>query len=75
MLRRHAIAVIGVLSVAVDISLAAIEIGAFNPQIFGKSKGNKPEVIDIYLQVIQHRQLFIYVYILSIVSCGCIGYI
>ena len=48
---RQAVAVIGVLSVAVNVSLAAIEIGAFNPQIFGKTKGNKPEVIDIYLQV------------------------
>ena len=48
---RQAIAVILVLSVAVNISLAEIEIGAFNTQIFGKSKASKPEVIDIYLEV------------------------
>ena len=48
---RQAIAVIGVLSVTINISLAAIEIGAFNPQIFGKSKASKPEVVDIFLEV------------------------
>ena len=48
---RQTIAVIGVLSVAVNISLAAIEIGAFNPQIFGKTKASKPEVVEILLEV------------------------
>ena len=48
---RQAIAVIGVLSVAINISLAAIEIGAFNTQIYGKSKASKPEIVEIFLEV------------------------
>lgn len=48
---RPAIAVIGVLSVAVNFSLAAIEIGAFNAQVYGKTKASKPEIVDIFLEV------------------------
>ena len=48
---RQAIAVIGVLSVAINISLAAIEIGAFNTQIYGKSKASKPEIVEMFLEV------------------------
>ena len=48
---RQAIAVIAVLSVTVNISLADIEVGAFNIQIFGKSKAAKPQVVDILLEV------------------------
>lgn len=38
--------------VAVNVSLAAIEICAFNAGIFGKSKASKPEVMSIYLEVV-----------------------
>ena len=48
---RQAIAVIGILSVAINISLAAIEIGAFNTQIYGKTKASKPEIVEMFLEV------------------------
>lgn len=52
---RKTIAVIGVLAVMVNISLAAIEIGAFNTGVFGKSKASKPEVMSVFVKVTDYR--------------------
>ena len=48
---KQAIKIAGVLSVLVNVSLATIEIGAFNMGVYGKTKASRPDVVSICMQV------------------------
>lgn len=55
---KQAIAAIGLLSiVAISISEAAIEIGAFNAYVYGKSKASKPDVVAIFIEIVQRYDI------------------
>ena len=63
---KQAIAVIGLLSiVAISISEAAVEIGAFNAYVYGKSKASKPDVVAIFIEVYIASYIYVYVYYIA----------
>jgi len=47
------------LNTVCSLSLNALRIGAFNIQVFGKSKMNKPEVVDVLVDVISRYDILL----------------
>ena len=51
---KNSISIVGILPLLLNYSLA-LQIGAFNTGVFGKTKSSKPEVVSIVKQVINIR--------------------
>ena len=69
---RKAIIIVGVLSFLITYSLA-LQIGAFNTGIYGKTKSSKPEVVAIFKEVIIYYNETHYIAILNIINISVLN--
>ena len=61
---KQVVKIIGVLSIVIYSAVAAINIGAFNSHMYGKTKASRPEVVSMFVRVSSYTVATLYVAIM-----------